>query len=234
MKIQTISRSIRAVKSLLFTSFWLIAALGFAEKSPETLSERVSLSSPTTPNTSLPKAIIPDNSVGSRTGIIYKSIDTHGRVTYSDQPNPDALQEEQINFPEYSPMVDSEKAKVKFDKMVATTKRLQEDRRVREEQRRQHLPRIDQTTPAPYPQVIVQSHSHHRNPYNRYKLAAIHSPYYLPYSLYRGYNKSNQYSPIRVNIRGGNSKFSYGFDYNTRHRAFHTKVPYKARLNPGK
>ena len=139
--------------------------------------------------------------------VIYKSVDTSGRVSYSDVPNPDALKEEQLSMPVYSQTPNLERSKLKLEQMAATTKRLQEDRRARESKRRRDSER-NKPQAAPYPQVVIQNRSYRPS---RFRYPMLYPPY--PYR--QRYDTDHQGSEVDIRLSGGSSKFRYGLNYNS-------------------
>lgn len=177
------------------------------EKPPEIETETLQDSTKTAATSPSKGVATHSTNLGHKSDVIYKSTDADGHVTYSDLPNPEALHEEQIVLPDYSPSESPEQAKIRLDKMIATTQRLQEDRRTRDKSRRQSAPTHNKASPQ-YPQVIVQNRVYRRPPYHhrRFNYPVIYAPY--PHSA--GYHGEHHHSSLGVNISGGSSKFRYG------------------------
>lgn len=68
--------------------------------------------------------------------VVYKSTDAKGRVTYADDPLDEAVDLEVFEFKPAADNNGKETSK-RLEQMIATTKRLQEDRKDRESNRRQ-------------------------------------------------------------------------------------------------
>ena len=162
---------------------------------------------------------------------IYKSVDAKGRVTYGDEPNPHALKEEQVNLPSYVQSISSEESRARLEAMAATTKRLQEDRRARQEERRKDTQRSAPAPVAHYPPVVVQNRGYRPSRYDRRT-----DPHAYPhaYPLYRYPGKHDTHrkrSSIGVNISGGSSKFRYGVslgNQQSHQRSRSTQTPYRS------
>ncbi|MEH6544468.1 MAG: DUF4124 domain-containing protein [Porticoccaceae bacterium] len=138
---------------------------------------------------------------------VYKSVDAQGRVTYSDVPNPAAVQQEQVSLPSYSIPTTTALSQARLNDMAATTKRLQEDRRARENDRRRDEERQASARAAQYPQVIVQNRVYRPPSYRgRPEYPRVYPPYHYPSNHDSRHNRSS----VGINISGGSSKFRYG------------------------
>lgn len=162
--------------------------------------------------------------------IVYKSIDATGRVSYSDQPNPDALREEQVTLPSYPKTLSPEQSQAHRENMIATTARLQADRRARENARRRDSER--KTPPAvQYPQVIVQNRVYRRpSYYDRAGYGHTRSRRDNIYPYPDNHSTHHKHSSVGINIQGGSSKFRYGVSLGSQqehHRSRSVRTPYR-------
>ena len=162
---------------------------------------------------------------------IYKSVDAKGRVTYGDEPNPHALKEEQVNLPSYVQSISSEESRARLEAMAATTKRLQEDRRARQEERRKDTQRSAPAPVAHYPQVVVQNRGYRPSRYYRRTDPHAYPHAYPPYRYPGKHDTHRKRSSIGVNISGGSSKFRYGVslgNQQSHQRSRSTQTPYRS------
>ena len=159
---------------------------------------------------------------------VYKSVDAKGRVTYSDVPNPAALQQEQVTLPSYSTPTTTALTQARLNDMAATTKRLQEDRRARENDRRRDEERQASARAAQYPQVIVENRVYRPSTYyDRPEYPRVYSPYPYP----ANHNTHHNRSSVGVNISGGSSKFRYGVSLGNQRnhqRSRSIRTPYRS------
>lgn len=170
---------------------------------------------------------------------IYKSVDARGRVTYGDEPNPHALKEEQVNLPSYVQSISSAESRARLEAMAATTKRLQEDRRARQEERRKDTQRSAPAPVAHYPPVVVQNRGYRPSRYDRQTNAhpyphaypgaypGAHPPYRYP----GNHDTHRKRSSIGVNISGGSSTFRYGVslgNQQSHQRSRSIRTPYRS------
>ncbi len=167
--------------------------------------------------------------LAQKNSTIYKSVDASGRISYSDEPNPRALQEKRIILREYESSESAEDIQARIDTMARTTKRLQEDRRAREEDRR----RNEQSKRPPPPPIIIDNRVVRAAPYYRRRgYPRLYPPYAHPLP---GHHESHhQRSSLGLNISGGSSKFRYGLSYGTQqsqHKNTHIQTPYRRDYN---
>ena len=137
--------------------------------------------------------------------LIYKSVDAQGRVSFGDQPSIDAVQLEALERPSYQQNNSAEELQTRLDQMVATTKRLQEDRKLRSKLRQDEA----EAKRSQYqPPVVVVENRVYRSPH-RY-------PYlYKPHLYNGGENRVSDHSgsSLGLHLGGGSSKFHYGLSY---------------------
>ncbi|MBQ0797656.1 MAG: DUF4124 domain-containing protein [Porticoccaceae bacterium] len=159
---------------------------------------------------------------------IYKSVDAKGRVTYSDVPNPAAVQQEQVSLPSYSIPTNTALSQARLNDMAATTKRLQEDRRARENDRRRDEELQASARAAQYPQVIVQNRVYRPPSYRgRPEYPRVYPPYHYPSNHDSRHNRSS----VGINISGGSSKFRYGVslgNQQSHQRSRSIRTPYRS------
>ena len=137
--------------------------------------------------------------------LIYKSVDAQGRVSFGDQPGADAVELEIIERPSYQQNASTEELQTRLDQMAATTKRLQEDRKLRSKLRQDEA----EAKRSQYqPPVVVVENRVYRSPH-RY-------PYLYKPHLYNGEkNRVSDHSgsSLGLHLGGGSSKFHYGLSY---------------------
>ena len=137
--------------------------------------------------------------------VVFKSIDSDGRVTYGDEPVEAAVEQEVLTFK--LDKINSDDAEKRLEQMIATTKRLQEDskeRRLARQQARQN----HANTVAYYPNYPTASSGYYypyyntRRRYPRHKPwrpRPVHHPYRpVPYNLDVGYRSSRFNGSLRV------------------------------------
>ena len=137
--------------------------------------------------------------------LIYKSIDAQGRVSFGDQPVANAVELEAVERPRYQENASSQELQTRLDQMAATTKRLQEDRKLRSKLRQDEA----EAKRSQYqPSVVVVENRIYR-PRRRY-------PYLYKPDLYSGkkHRVSHHSGPsVGLHLGGGSSKFRYGISY---------------------
>ena len=65
--------------------------------------------------------------------LIYKTVNAEGRVSFGDQPGVDAVELETLERPSYQQNTTTGELQTRLDQVAATTKRCQEDRKLRSE-----------------------------------------------------------------------------------------------------
>jgi len=137
--------------------------------------------------------------------VIYKSIDAQGRVSFGDQPGANAVEFETLERPRYQQNTSTQELQTRLDQMAATTKRLQEDRKLRSKLRQDEAAaKRSQYQP---PVVVVENRVY--RPRRRY-------PYLYKPHLYNGEkNRVSHHSgsSVGLHLGGGSSKFHYGLSY---------------------
>lgn len=141
--------------------------------------------------------------------LIYKTVDAQGRVSFGDQPGANAVEFEAIERPSYQQNTSTEELQARLDQMSATTKRLQEDRKLRSKLRKDEAEAKKSQYQAPV--VVVEKRVYRPRPY----------PYLYKPHHYRGEKKSvsrHSGSSLGLHLGGGSSSFHYGLSYGSRQR----------------
>jgi hypothetical protein len=161
-------------------------------------------------------------SVGAlENNLIYKTVDAQGRVSFGDQPGVDAVKFETLERPSYQNNTSTKELQVRLDQMAATTKRLQEDRKLRSKLRQDEAEAKKSQYQAPV--VVVENRVYRPRSY----------PYLYKPHHYKGEKKRNSRrsgSSLGLHLGGGSSRFRYGFSYGSRQRHSDSKaiqVPYR-------
>lgn len=141
--------------------------------------------------------------------LIYKSVDAQGRVSFGDQPGANAVELETLERPNYPQNASTEELQTRLDQMAATTKRLQEDRKLRAKLRHDEAEAKKSQYQAPVIVVEKRVYRHRRHPY-------LYKPHY-----YNGEHKTAAHysgSSVGLHLGGDSSKFHYGLSYGNRQR----------------
>ena len=224
MKLSPVSSALPAfvVIAMLFAP----TALSVSEESaPVVKQESVEQPASTENLSEASSDTLPDPLLGNT---IYKSVDAKGRVTYSDVPNPAAVQQEQVSLPSYSIPTTTALSQARLNDMAATTKRLQDDRRTRENDRRRDEERQASARAAQYPQVIVQNRVY-RPP--AYRGHPGYPRVYPPYSYPANHDSRHNRSSVGININGDSSRFRYGVslgNQQSHQRSRSIRIPYRS------
>ena len=136
--------------------------------------------------------------------VIYKSVDTQGRVSFGDHPGANAVALETLERPSYQQNTSSEELQTRLEQMVATTRRLQEDRKLRSKLRHDEAEARKSQDPAPV--VVVENRVYRPRPY----------PYLYRPHHYLGEKQTVSHqsgSSLGLHLGGGSSKFHYGLSY---------------------
>ncbi len=153
--------------------------------------------------------------------LIYKSVDAQGRVSFGDQPGANAVELETIERPSYQQNTSTEELQTRLDQMAATTKRLQEDRKLRSKLRLDEADAKKSQYQAPV--VVVENRVYRPRSY----------PYLYKPRHYRGGKNSvslNPGSSLGLYLGGGSSKFHYGLSYGSYQRQGQSRMiqtPYR-------
>lgn len=153
--------------------------------------------------------------------LIYKTVDAQGRVSFGDQPGANAVEFEALERPSYQQNTSTEELQTRLDQMAATTKRLQEDRKLRSKLRHDQAEARKSRYQAPT--VVVENRVYRPRDY----------PYLYKPNHYRGEKKRvSLYSGSSLGIRlgGGSSKFHYGLSYGSGQRQSESRAiqtPYR-------
>lgn len=153
--------------------------------------------------------------------IIYKSVDAQGRVSFGDQPPANAIELETLQRPSYQQNASSEELQTRLDQMAATTKRLQEDRKLRSRLRHDEAEARKSQSQAP---VVVVENRVYRSPRYPY----LYKPGRYTDKKERGSHHSD--STLGLHLGGGNSGFHYGLSYGLRQEHStrrHIQTPYR-------
>ena len=141
--------------------------------------------------------------------VIYKAVDAQGRVSFGDQPGANAVEFEALERPSYQQNNSTEELQTRLDQMAATTKRLQEDRKLRSKLRHDEAEARKSQYQAPV--VVVENRVYRPRPY----------PYLYKPHPYRGEKNSvsqHSGSSLGLHLGGGSSKFHYGLTYGSHQR----------------
>lgn len=158
--------------------------------------------------------------------LIYKTVDAQGRVSFGDQPGADAVELETLERPKHQQNTSTKELQVRLEQMAATTKRLQEDRKLRSKLRQEEAESKKSQDPAPV--VVVE---------NRVYRSRSYLYLYKPHR-YKGEKKRNSHrsrSSLGLRLGGGNSRFHYGLSYGNRQRYSESRViqaPYRRGQEP--
>jgi len=155
--------------------------------------------------------------------LIYKSVDAQGRVSFGDHPGANAVALETLERPSYQQNTSANELQTRLDQMAATTKRLQDDHKLRSELR--HDKAESRKNQAPAPVVVVDKR--------------VYRPRSYPY-LYRprpnlGEQQRGSHlsgSSLGLHLGGGSSKFHYGLSYGKQqsHREGNAiQTPYRSK-----
>ena len=141
--------------------------------------------------------------------LIYKTVDAEGRVSFGDKPGANAVEFEALERPSYQQNNSTEELQTRLDQMAATTKRLQEDRKLRSKLRHDEAEARKSQYQAPV--VVVENRVYRPRPY----------PYLYKPHPYRGEKNSvsqHSGSSLGLHLGGGSSKFHYGLTYGSHQR----------------
>ena len=139
---------------------------------------------------------------------VFKSTAPDGRITFGDQPSEDAIDFELIEIKPAAASTDTNLDK-RLERMAATTKRLQQDRKARELARQEEKP--DEPAAVVYYPAANPSHSHYRGSFHnkrhethRYK-PGKQSPVFPDDGDNSSYTSSRHYRqlPFAVNVNSG-------------------------------
>jgi hypothetical protein len=171
-----------------------------------------------------------DNSVRpvdiTENNLIYKTVDAQGRVSFGDKPAADAVELETLERPKYQENASTEELQVRLEQMAATTKRLQEDRKLRSKLRQEEAESKKIQDPAPV--VVVENRVYRSRSY----------PYLYQPHRYKNEKKRNSHrssSSLGLHLGGGNSRFHYGLSYGNRQRNSESstiQAPYRRGQEP--
>lgn len=160
--------------------------------------------------------------------VVYKSTDARGRVTYGDDPIDEAVDLKVLEFKPAANNNDDEASK-RLKQMIATTKRLQEDRKDRESSRRQ--------------EQVSRSALRQADDENR---SSDYPPYYVrqpqPYPIYDTWRRQpwddySAHSPLHLDLGYRSSRFNAALELGNRrheHRRerHHIQVPLRQIRQP--
>ena len=185
---QTLRRKVNTARRFsLLIAFALTASLATAEEVANTTAKGESQIVPPIENK-----------------LIYKTVDAQGRVSFGDHPGADAVALETLERPSYQQNTTTDELQTRLDQMAATTKRLQDDRKLRSKLR--HDEAESRKNQAPAPVVVVE---------NR-----VYRPRSYPYLYRPRHNLGEQQrdshhsgSSLGLHLGGGSSKFHYGLSY---------------------
>lgn len=145
--------------------------------------------------------------------LIYKSVDALGRVSFGDQPGANAVELETLERPRYQQNTSTEELQTRLDQMAATTKRLQEDRKLRSKLR--HDEAEARKSQSQVPIVVVENRVYRPRHY-----PYLYKPHHDREGM-RGEEKSvsqHSGSSLGLHLGGGSSKFHYGLSYGARQK----------------
>lgn len=159
--------------------------------------------------------------------VVYKSTDAKGRVTYGDDPMDEAVDLKVLEFKPAAETNDDEASK-RLEQMIATTKRLQEDRKDRELNRRQ--------------EQANNSTSRRENDDDR---SSDHPSYYArqpqPYPIYntwrRPWEDYSDHTPLHLDLGYRSSRFNAALELGNRrhvhrHEPHHIQTPLRQIRQP--
>ncbi len=141
--------------------------------------------------------------------LIYKSVDAQGRISFGDKPGANAVELETLERPSYQQNTTSEDLQTRLDQMATTTKRLQDDRKLRSKLRQEEADARKSQYQAPV--VVVENRVYRPR----------HYPYLYKPNHYRGEKNSVSHhsgSSLGLHLGGGSSKFHYGLSYGSHQR----------------
>ena len=153
--------------------------------------------------------------------LIYKTVDAQGRVSFGDQPGADAVELETLERPSYQQNTSTEELQTRLEQMAATTKRLQEDRKLRSKLRQEEADAKKSQYQVPV--VVVEKRVYRPRPY----------PYLYKPHHYSGEKKGvsrHSGSSLGLHLGGGSSSFRYGLSYGSRQRQSESRTiqtPYR-------
>lgn len=136
--------------------------------------------------------------------LIYKSVDDQGRVSFGDQPGANAVELETLERSSYQQNTSSEALQTRLDQMAVTTKRLQEDRKLRSKLRHDEAEARKSQYQAPT--VVVENRVYRPRPY-----PYLYKPHHYRGEKKRGLHDSD--SSLGLHLGGGSSTFHYGLSY---------------------
>ncbi len=159
--------------------------------------------------------------------VVFKSKDAAGRVSYSDTAPEDTIAYERIEIKQTTESDNGELDK-RLDRMAATTKRLQEDRKQRELAGKA-APQQTQDTVVYYP-AKDPGHSHYRrnNHHNRKRRGFFHDNpnYHDPYVS--NHRRRSGTSSLDIGYRG--SRFNGSLQLRDRSSPQRRQLPYSPLL----
>ncbi|MBV1932618.1 MAG: hypothetical protein KUG71_12980 [Porticoccaceae bacterium] len=158
---------------------------------------------------------------------VFKSTDSAGRISYGDKPSKEAIDFELIEIAPASESSDAELDK-RLERMVATTKRLQEDRQARELQREKeresntpeqasvvYYPAADPTYYR-YPSSHRRKHRPDHHPHSGQNPLYLDDHYpYAPYDRRSSHYRREPYS-VGVNLGFRSSRSSASLQFGSR------------------
>ena len=147
--------------------------------------------------------------------LIYKSVDAQGRVSFGDEPGANTVELETLERPSYQQNSSAEELQTRLDQMAATTKRLQEDRKLRSKLRQDEA-EAKRSHYQP-PVVVVENRVYHSP--RRYLY--LYKPRLDSREKHRVSHLSGSF--VRLQLGGGNSTFRYGLSYGSHQK--HTENP---------
>ena len=155
--------------------------------------------------------------------VIYKSVDAQGRVSFGDHPGANAVALETLERPSYQQNISTDELQTRLDQMAATTKRLQDDRKLRSKLRHDEAEARKASAPAPV--VVVENRVYRPRSY-----PYLYRPHHTAGDLTVSHHSSS--SSLGLHLGGGSSKFHYGLSYGSQqghreHSAIQT--PYRSK-----
>ena len=204
---QTLRRSAdTAGRFSLLIAFALTATLATAEEVANATVELESQVAPPTENK-----------------LIYKSVDAQGRVSFGDHPGTNAVALETLERPSYQQNTSTDELQTRLDQMAATTKRLQDDRKLRAKLRHDEVEA--RTASAPAPVVVVENRVYRPRSY-----PYLYRPHHTAGDLTVSHHSSS--SSLGLHLGGGSSKFHYGLSYGSQqghHENHAIQTPYRSK-----
>lgn len=160
--------------------------------------------------------------------VIFKSTDPAGRVSYSDKAPEDTLDYELI---EITPAIESDDDELdkRLDRMAATTKRLQEDRKQRELAGK---PAQQEKDTVVYYPAANPSHSHYSRRNNHRYSKRTGYLYQYPDSQHDSYSSSHRRRShsSSLNLGFGGSRFNGSLQLRNRQSVQRRQLPYSPLL----